>query len=947
MTSNLFTKKVELYSLLDVFSTITDYENPIKCHYISTIIYYLVYSLKFGICENLDFTDNSNIKSKLIFFLSCFEDRVKKEVISKHLSQNNYFTLYISLLLYLLMINDNNYKCIKELGYDSLICNYIYNILCNTLRKEKFKRKIPFQNIMKRINYYIIQIVSLYQINFSKDLEVENIKLNEELAVNSTSIIILLSIVSHVYMEYKVIYIISDFSFFHKIKKKILNNQNIKKVFPLFVNKIEIIVDCIKRYEELLLTFKHKDESNNEINKIIFKLSLNLTDKNKKEEDKKKDKLTIYDDPIEIINNLMKLYEVLKNILIFFTNIIVEFEPLLSTEDYNFNPLNSIIDKTTIKLILQGIKSISKLDDILTQNNKSDTSINKSNYTKQTITYSVNFLRFFILKISSIINLDLDNNEIDFLNKKIQFYLNLSDKTVVLKNHEDVISLITDFLFILLSKNLNNKNLNLKLLYDELTMKTDFLDTKKIQKDKDKDFKNKDRSIIIEKEEDQKQSISSNIQDSYKFKVFKLEEEISKDTNYDLKVILSIITYLFNHFIQHDLKYEENYKNVDEFKNIISVLSFMYGSIKSNQILDREILRLFKTFSNLDLKESISINILPNDVCCKEIFIDGGINQEDILVETKTNNLDFFDFDQIKQKNTFSKNKISILPSMNIPEFSDKENYPGFLMENSVRISLPKILYLENSYTISFAFYNPVPNTNCFHCLFQDLSKKGALIGINSKRTILGCISLNGDFIDSGIDLLATDNQNKWLHVSLTYYQELNTILTNANFSKFKKSNDISKYKNEIKFYLNGNVSKEYSETNHFLSNSILIIGNSFDFSMPFGAIGYIKIYNKLLSHKNITEIPNNLNENTNKKIISKSLNSYIDKIIQKFINTDNDEMCDDNIIYLIKFFTNMILNGYKEVFLINEFILKMYNLYDKSKEELKKEVGKLLIMLN
>ena len=138
-------------------------------------------------------------------------------------------------------------------------------------------------------------------------------------------------------------------------------------------------------------------------------------------------------------------------------------------------------------------------------------------------------------------------------------------------------------------------------------------------------------------------------------------------------------------------------------------------------------------------------------------------------------------------------------------------------------IILPKRLDLSESFTITFHFYNPVPDTGKFHTLLQDSSGIGGLIVVDTSRNRIGSFSLDGEFIDSGFDLGDPEYNQKWVFFSLSY-----SIISSST-----------------KLYYNLNC-KEYKLMDKDiikLSTHVQYIGNCRDYDEPFGAICDLRIY--------------------------------------------------------------------------------------------------------
>ncbi len=136
---------------------------------------------------------------------------------------------------------------------------------------------------------------------------------------------------------------------------------------------------------------------------------------------------------------------------------------------------------------------------------------------------------------------------------------------------------------------------------------------------------------------------------------------------------------------------------------------------------------------------------------------------------------------------------------------------------------LPKRLDLSKSFTITFFFYNPVPNTERYHTLLQDSTGIGGLIVIDTTRKKIGCFSVDGEFVDSGFDLGVDVYDQKWIFFALSY----------------------QKIGDSTKIYFNLDCKQENAklEEKIILPNHVQYIGNSRDYDEPFGAICDLRIY--------------------------------------------------------------------------------------------------------
>lgn len=287
--------------------------------------------------------------------------------------------------------------------------------------------------------------------------------------------------------------------------------------------------------------------------------------------------------------------------------------------------------------------------------------------------------------------------------------------------------------------------------------------------------------------------------------------------------------------------------------------------------------------------------------------------------------------------NKESGNEISELPYFSeVPLFCEEDK--GIIITNNQKITICSSLFLGSNYTVSFAFYNPISKTNRFHVLFQDISLKGSLIGVDAKRELLGSTTLQGEFIEI-LNLKKEEYQNQWLSISLVY--KLDSKLEYLSYNEIKESRD---YSNSIVAYLNGKIIASYENTKHLLSNNILTIGNSFICDMPFGAFANIKIFNKALSQSEISKILfyNNV---TSRK--TSSCLEYLNNILGKVKCTFTERKLNQHEYSLfLKFFSIFVKNNYTELFLDKEFLDKVNSLFEYKSQSLKREISNFIYYL-
>ena len=170
------------------------------------------------------------------------------------------------------------------------------------------------------------------------------------------------------------------------------------------------------------------------------------------------------------------------------------------------------------------------------------------------------------------------------------------------------------------------------------------------------------------------------------------------------------------------------------------------------------------------------------------------------------------------------------------------KNKKGAIFYDEHVIVLPKRLELTKNFTVTFHFYNPVPNTEKYHTLLQDSTGIGGLIVIDSSRRKIGSFTVDGKFIDSGFDLGNEEFNQKWLFFTFSY----------------------EKIDESTKVYFNLDTKKEkiITEEKILIPSHIQYVGNSRDYDEPFGAICDVRIHKHFFSNNEILEFPFDNREN-------------------------------------------------------------------------------------
>ena len=255
----------------------------------------------------------------------------------------------------------------------------------------------------------------------------------------------------------------------------------------------------------------------------------------------------------------------------------------------------------------------------------------------------------------------------------------------------------------------------------------------------------------------------------------------------------------------------------------------------------------------------------------------------------------------------------------------------GVILYDEHVFLIPKRLDLGKCFTITFLFYNPVPNTEKFHTLLQDSSGLGGLIVIDSTRKKIGTFTIDGDFIDSGFDLGGDGFDQKWLFFSFSYQR--------------------TEESTKIFFNLDGKKENLISEGKILIPNNIQFIGNSKDLDEPFGALCDLRIYkNFYVSSETLARIrnPGNKfikieNEITDDIFTILYKKGIIEQnLIKKFLTTK--DISEETFLNMIKFINNfMSKTSFRNQFLNYDLITKVLMFFNSKKLEVKKEISKFI----
>ena len=269
---------------------------------------------------------------------------------------------------------------------------------------------------------------------------------------------------------------------------------------------------------------------------------------------------------------------------------------------------------------------------------------------------------------------------------------------------------------------------------------------------------------------------------------------------------------------------------------------------------------------------------------------------------------------------------------------------------------LPRPLILsseiDSSFTLWFRFYNPVINTTKWHTLLQDRNGLISLIAIDSTGSRLGSFVNNGDFVDSGINLMDDELKNRWLQVAVVF--------------KSIGVKEESKVIGELRWYLNGvpinhrlkvytmnNGNKESYYTNKYiLPDNIQYIGNSRDYSEPFGAFCDVRIYKAFKDDEEIMSLYRNDEQKIKNEIgdydIQKLLFKEIGETAVQFaMNTTF--LSEEVLLFFVRFINNLMTNiDFRQRFVNFALVMKLCGEgFEYDKIEVKKELTKYLQIIS
>jgi hypothetical protein len=390
----------------------------------------------------------------------------------------------------------------------------------------------------------------------------------------------------------------------------------------------------------------------------------------------------------------------------------------------------------------------------------------------------------------------------------------------------------------------------------------------------------------------------------------KLLKDYDNDHDIYHKVIYSIYRYLER---TNSLK-----SQTEQIKKIAEEIKKKIYLFNSSVLINRECLRLLVLIT---MHSDNTLMWLKFD--SSKLHVDYS-NYSDVILKYRNPDIDLDP--NLKDTELFKHNKILFPPYKKVKAYADKM---GAIFYSDHVLVLPKRLYLGDKFTIWFRFFNPVPDTDRFHVLLQDPTGLGGLVVIHSNKKRLGCFTKDGVFIDSGIDLENQDNQRKWLQVAMSY----------------GKRDDETK----VQFYLDGkSLNNPLTKVN--IPNVIQYIGNSRDYTEPFGIFCDLRIYK---NECNTNEIKSIYNEDNIKKVEKSETDllnfifyQIIDNIMDNFLKS-NDES-EETFYFTIRLINNIMANrGNRSKFIKNELIMKILSFFKTKKKETKKEISKFILTIS
>lgn len=380
------------------------------------------------------------------------------------------------------------------------------------------------------------------------------------------------------------------------------------------------------------------------------------------------------------------------------------------------------------------------------------------------------------------------------------------------------------------------------------------------------------------------------------------------------------IIFCVNRYLELNYKFKLYH---DILLNIIKeIIPFIYS--KETQVMTtRESLKLLLTLTKA--QDGFILGIKADS---KKLHIDSA-NYNDLIVSYKDPLVPFLRYKDIENiKNNM--NNIDKYSELLYPPY--KRIFPyketmGVVFHSNHSLVIPGELNLGKNFSISVKIFNPFPKSENFHVLLQDKTGLGAILAVDKINSTFGSFTIDGLWINSGIDLKDSTLQNRWLTISFTYSQFDN--------------------QSKLAYYLNGELIKKYDERKYFIPTNIKTIANSIDYTEPFGVFCDLKIFCRFKESEEIYS-DYKLEE---KDFIESDLMSTIiiqssEQLVLKFLETS--DMNDETFKFFIKLLNNYISNIKRmNIFAHNQFILKIAKFINSTKYEIKKDVAKFIFTIS
>ena len=905
--------------------------NEFSCNILSFLIHF-----------NINYCLNSGFKDNIIYipnFNPFYEKKFRKTILIFYrlYINNDYIHLkfLISILFYELSITQESFKIFNELNLISsphtLILIYVqetFNPNIIDIKSEEYKKRL--KNILKFIE------TSAF---ISEDKIFNTIK-HTELFTIYIDVISLLFYINNPIFRNDMIRILNKFTLYSDIKNFYLEKKNhcvvemiLKRMDDLFIelrksNKLHEDIEIQKRE----LNENIEKESDDNKYKLIENLSLleNLTNHTKHVFVMA---CTEFGYLISIIVNLIMNNQFDINLKLLLGNKIEEY--FLFDEDlanFKSNFLNESLNETPTpneekdiyigKLLYYHI-FFQKLNSLKQE-------INKPQFNNRTLSKFTFQLPLAVLMFNPTIQIVFTKNEGDYFSETKGDTFNINSLIELIKTNLNDYQILHKLLFT--TSRFFCKQNNFKEIVDNLKKLLEILNNLLL--------KNNELPLYLSRE------------------IFRLFGILSSGNNNSflwMKFQNDINTVTFDSSNNNDvmLKYNnENLNwNLNEQRNIFENA---YNNSFNNQSLAMDQLEKVKKFMSSKKLTKNSTLLLSQKFNSFRKISNNTISDLKTIKNFKyrfeLNNKD----EELIENSTYENATIKILPYFKVKPFNDKM---GIITYDKHHFILPKPISLikekDSSFTIWFRFYNPVINTKKWHTLLQDETGLISLVCINDKGDRLGCFNKNGDFIDSGINLLDKNLQNQWIQIAIGL-KSLGTA-------------DGSTAKGEIKFYLNGmavlnkvciykndnnSVKENYSNKCVFPDN-IQFIGNSRDYNEPFGVFCDLRIYKEFKEPEIIKKLFE-FDENEKKNLIL----DYVDivkllyeKVSNNSINyvLNTKTLNHEVLLFIVKFF-NVLMNNslYRGKFINFRLVMKIIEegfSYDE-REELKKELCKYLQIL-